>query len=229
MEKIIKNKNTYIQYDSNAFDKFSSKLFNIDYISKEGLIKSVMTGRGKALEVKYEDRSYFLKHYIRGGLIAKVSYDKYILGSLASTRAVKEYNLLNIMNDKGLPVPKAAALQIIMSRFTYKANLITRKIENEGTLYEFIKNKRMNSKLWDELGITLEKFFQEHVYHSDLNSKNIIIDKDHNFFLLDFDNSYFYYDKKLFHKSILRLERSLKKIGYYNDEFKTILKRLINL
>jgi len=229
MEKIIKNKNTYIQYDSNTFDNFSSKLFNIDYISKEGLIKSVMVGRGKALEIEYENRSYFIKHYIRGGLVAKISYDRYILGSLASTRALKEYNLLNIMNEKGLPVPKAAALQIIMSRFTYKADLITHKIENEGTLYEFIKNKKMNNKLWNELGITLEKFFQESVYHSDLNSKNIIIDKNHNFFLLDFDNSYFYYEKKLFHKSILRLERSLKKIDNYNNEFKVILERLANL
>ena len=169
MEKIIKNKNTYIQYDPDVFDNFSSKLFNIDYISKEGLIKSVTDGRGKALELQYENKSYFIKHYIRGGFVAKVSYDRYILRSLASTRAVKEYNLLNIMNEKGLPVPKAAALQIIMSRFTYKADLITRTIENEGTLYEFIKNKKMNNKLWDELGITLERFFQEHVYHSDLN------------------------------------------------------------
>jgi len=229
MEKIIKNKNTYIQYDSNAFDNFSSKLFNIDYISKEGLIKSVMAGRGKTLEIKYEDRRYFLKHYIRGGLVAKISYDKYILSSLASTRAIKEYNLLNVMSEKRLPVPKAAALQIIISRFTYKANLITCKIENEGTLYEFVKNKKMNNNLWSKLSITLEKFFQENVYHSDLNSKNIIIDKNNNFFLLDFDNSYFYYNKKLFNKSILRLERSLKKIDNYNNEFKATLKRFINL
>ena len=151
MEKIIKNKNTYIQSNPDAFDNFSSKLFNIDYISKEGLIKSVTDGRGKALELQYENKRYFLKHYIRGGLVAKVSYDKYILGSLASTRAVKEYNFLNIMNEKGLPVPQAAALQIIMSRFTYKADLITRKIENEGTLYEFIKNKKMNSRFMPDI------------------------------------------------------------------------------
>ena len=42
MDEIIKNKNIYIQYNSDVFDKFSSKLFNIDYISKEGLIKSVI-------------------------------------------------------------------------------------------------------------------------------------------------------------------------------------------
>ena len=133
------------------------------------------------------------------------------------------------MNEKGLPVPKAAALQIITSRFTYKANLITCKIENKGTLHEFVQNKKMNNDLWDKLSMTLEKFFQKNVYHSDLNSKNIIIDKNNNFFLLDFDNSCFYYDKKLFNKSVLRLERSLKKIDNYDNEFKILLKKLINL
>ena len=47
MDEIIKNKNIFIQYDPNAFKNFSSKLFNIDYITKEGLIKSEISGRGK--------------------------------------------------------------------------------------------------------------------------------------------------------------------------------------
>jgi RIO-like serine/threonine protein kinase len=77
--------------------------------------------------------------------------------------------------------------------------------------------------------LTLEKFYKENVYHSDLNSKNIIIDKNNNIYVLDFDNSYFFYEKKLFRKSILRLERSLKKIENYNDEFKKKILDLINL
>tara|TARA_B110000014_G_C20110736_1_gene585067 strand:- start:1646 stop:2335 length:690 start_codon:yes stop_codon:yes gene_type:complete len=229
MDEIIKNKNIYIQYDSNLFDNFSNKLFNIDYISKEGLIKSVMGGRGKALELQYEGKNYFWKHYIRGGLVAKISYDRYMFNSLASTRAVKEYNFLNTMNDKGLPVPKAAALQVITNRFTYKADLITCKIENKGTLFDFVKNNKMNNDLWNKLSITLEKFYNENVYHSDLNSKNIIIDKDNNIFLLDFDNSYFFYNKKLFNKSISRLERSLNKIDNYNNEFKITVEKFSNL
>ena len=229
MDEIIKNKNIYIQYNSNVFSNFSNKLFNIDYISKEGLIKSVMDGRGKALELEYGGKSYFLKHYIRGGFIAKISYDRYIFNSLASTRAVKEYNFLNTMNNKGLPVPKAAALQVITNHFTYKADLITCKIENEGTLYEFVKDNKMTRALWNALSTTIEKFYQENVYHSDLNAKNIIIDKDNNFFLLDFDNSYFFYDKKLFTKSIFRLERSLKKIKNYNHEIQNIVKKFSSL
>ena len=133
------------------------------------------------------------------------------------------------MNSKGLPVPKAAALKVANGRFTYMADLITCKIENEGTLFDFVKNNKMNIDLWNKLSITLEKFCNENVYHSDLNSKNIIIDKDNNIFLLDFDNSYFFYNKKLFNKSLTRLERSLNKIENYNNEFKETLKKFTNL
>jgi len=225
MDEIIKNKNLYIQYDSNVFKNFYSQLFNIDYISKEGLIKSVMGGRGKAIEFEYEGKKYILKHYIRGGFVKKLSYDKYIFNSLSSTRSVKEYNFLNNLNSKGLPVPKAAALKVANGRFTYMSDLITCKIENEGTLFDFIKNNKMNNDLWNKLSITLEKFFNENVYHSDLNSKNIIIDKDEKFYLVDFDNSYFFYNKKFFKKSIIRLERSILKLGNYKNEMKKIIKK----
>ena len=220
MDEIIKNKNIYIQYNPDVFDNFSSKLFNTDYISKEGLIKSEINGRGKTPEIEFEGRRLFLKHYIRGGFAAKISYDKYFFDSIASTRSVKEYNFLNNLFSKDLPVPKPAALQVIINKFTYTADLITCKIENVGTLHDFIMNSKMNSNLWDALEGTLEKFYNENVYHSDLNSKNVLIDKNNNFHLVDFDNSYFFYFLKLFLKSIMRLERSLFKLDNYKNEMK---------
>ncbi len=225
MDEIIKNKNIYIQYNTDVFNKFSSKLFNTDYISKEGLIKSEINGRGKTPEIEFEGRRLFLKHYIRGGFAAKISYDKYFFDSIASTRSVKEYNFLNNLFSKELPVPKPAALQVIINKFTYTADLITCKIENVGTLHDFIMNSKMNSNLWDALESTLEKFYNENVYHSDLNSKNVLIDKNNNFHLVDFDNSYFFYEKKLFLKSIMRLERSLFKLDNYKNEMKKIIKK----
>ena len=225
MDEIIKNKNIYIQYDSNVFDNFSDKLFNVDYITKERLIKSEIIGRGKTYNIKHDGKEFILKHYIRGGFASKISHDNYIFDSLASTRSVKEYNLLNNLFAKDLPVPKPAALQVIRNRFTYTCDLITCKIKNIGTLHDFIMKKKMTSELWNSLEFTLKKFLKESVYHSDLNAKNIIIDKQSNFYLVDFDNSYFFYEKKLFMKSITRLERSLSKLDNYNNEMEKIIKR----
>jgi RIO-like serine/threonine protein kinase len=86
-------------------------------------------------------------------------------------------------------------------------------------------NKKMSLDLWDSLELTLEKFYNENVYHSDLNSKNIIIDQKNNFYLVDFDNSYFFYKKKLFKKSLIRLERSLSKLDNYKSEMKKIIEK----
>ena len=226
MDEIIKNKNVFIQYDPNTFKNFSSILFNIDYISKEGLIKSEIVGRGKTYEIEFEGNRFILKHYIRGGFISKISYDKYFFDAIASSRAVKEYNFLNNLYSKGLPVPKPAALQVIINRFTYTADLITCKINNEGTLNDFVQTGKMNSNLWSNLENTLQKFYEENVYHSDLNTKNIIIDKASKFYLLDFDNSYFFYKNKLFKKSVMRLERSLSKLSNYNNELEKFIKNL---
>lgn len=225
MNEIIRNKNIYIQYDSNEFHNFTDKLFSIDYITKEGLIKSEINGRGETYEIELEGRRFILKNYIRGGLISKISHDKYLFDSMASTRSVKEYNFLYILFKKGLPVPKPAALKVIKNKFTYTASLITCKIQNNGTLHDFIMNKKMNLDLWNSLELTLEKFYNENVYHSDLNSKNIIIDQKNNFYLVDFDNSYFFYKKKLFKKSLIRLERSLSKLNNYKSEMKKIIEK----
>ena len=67
----------------------------------------------------------------------------------------------------------------------------------------------MNNNLWSLLEKTLKDFYEHNVYHSDLNAKNILIDSNNNFHLVDFDKSYFFYNKKLFYKSIKRLDRSL--------------------
>ena len=224
MDKIIKNKNIFIQYNPNILKNFSDKLFNTDYISKEGLIKSEVDGRGKTFEIEINGERFILKHYIRGGFAAKITYDKYYFDSIAATRPLKEYNFLNNLFKKGLPVPRPAALQVVTNKFTYTADLITCKIKNEGTLYDFIVNGKMNSDLWSSLGYTLEKFCNENVYHSDLNAKNILIDRENNFYLVDFDNSYFFYKKELFRKSIRRLERSLSKIENYKKEIKNVIK-----
>ncbi len=224
MDEIIKNKNIYIQYNSKIFNNFTDKLFNIDYITKEGLIKSEINGRGKAYEIEYDNKVYILKHYIRGGFASKISYDNYIFDSLASTRSVKEYNFLNSLFSKDLPVPKPAALEVIKKKFTYTASLITCKIQNVGTLNDFVINNKMNYELWSILKNTLEDFYKHNVYHADLNAKNILIDNKNNFHLIDFDKSYFFYEKKLFNKSIMRLERSLLKLENYNNEMKRIIK-----
>lgn len=225
MDKIYNKENSYIQYNQDIFDQFPINLFDYNYIANKGLIKSEAQGRGKTIEFEYQKKRYFLKNYVRGGLPSNFIYNKYWFTTIASTRAVLEYNFLLNLLKFNLPVPKPVAIQVIRSKFFYKANIITCKIENDGTLYEFIKNKKMNKKLWKNLYKTLNDFYLQNVYHSDLNSKNIIIDKKNNIYLIDFDKSYFFQNKELFFKSLKRLDRSLKKIKIYSNEFSEFIEK----
>ena len=109
MDKFIKNKNTYIQYDPNVFKNFNGQLFNVDYIAKEGLIKSEISGRGKAYEIRYQGKNYILKNYIRGGFVSKITYNNIFIILFLSTRSVKEYNFLNNLFSKGLSVSKTCS------------------------------------------------------------------------------------------------------------------------
>ena len=70
-------------------------------------------------------------------------------------------------------------------------------------------------------------FFRKNIYHCDLNAKNIILSENNKFFLLDFDKSFFTDNKRIFIKSIYRLERSLKKIKNYKGEFKDVMYEFI--
>ena len=91
-----------------------------------------------------------------------------------------------------MPVPKPAALKVVKNKFTYNASIITCKIQNNGTLHDFIIKNKMNNNLWSLLEKTLKDFYEHNVYHSDLNAKNILIDSNNNFHLVDFDKSYFF-------------------------------------
>ena len=62
------------------------------------------------------------------------------------------------MYESGLPVPKPAAFRVIYNRFTYKTDLLTCKVPNQGTLYQMIVDNKMNdvffvSKFIDDVGM----------------------------------------------------------------------------
>ena len=45
----------------------------------------------------------------------------------------------------------------------------------------------MADELWQEIGKTLAIFHKNNVYHADLNAHNILMNKDNNAWLIDFD------------------------------------------
>jgi 3-deoxy-D-manno-octulosonic acid kinase len=226
--KITKQADSAILYDASLIAKPTLQLFDSDYHTNSDnqqnnstLRASVASsnagiGRARVVYFDHENIKMVLKHYYRGGLVASIVNDKYIGFDIEKTRAFKEFRLLVNMQQLGLPVPEAIAARVEKSPFYFRADLITREIENAQTLADVLMKQSVDTEIWNKIGVCIKSFHQHNVYHSDLNARNILLagglQGQGNVYLIDFDNSYFRAGSKSWKlANLARLKRSLLK------------------
>ena len=169
-------------------------------------------GRARVVYFDHENIKMVLKHYYRGGLMASIVKDRYIGIDIEKTRAFKEFRLLTKMQQLGLPVPGVIAARVEKGPFYFRADLITKEIENVKTLADILSERKMDQGLWKNIGICIKKFHQHDVYHADLNARNILLSEKGRVYLIDFDNSRFRLASKSWKiANLARLKRSLLK------------------
>jgi 3-deoxy-D-manno-octulosonic acid kinase len=130
--------------------------------------------------------TWVLRHYYRGGLIAKLSKDKFIFTGLAKTRVFQEIDLLLEMKKHDLPVPTVVGGRVKRNLFSYQCDLLMEKIEAID-LVAVLKNRALESSIWSKIGKTIAQFHLNGIDHSDLNSHNIMLDEQDKLWLIDFD------------------------------------------
>lgn len=181
-------------------------------------------GRGGAWFIDAGDKHWVLRHYQRGGLIARLSRSSYVYTGLESTRAFAEFRLLTSLFQRGLPVPEPVAAGVQRLRgFRYRAAIVIKRIEDVSPLGVVAGQLPLQS--WAQTGVMIRKFHDASVYHPDLNCFNILISGDQSY-LIDFDKAR--YRMALFpdwrHHTLERLRRSILKLpkdawpGYSLDE-----------
>lgn len=126
--------------------------------------------------------SAVLRHYRRGGLVARLSRDRYFWTGAARTRSFAEFNLLYFMHEQGLPVPQPLAASYWRARFTYRAALITELIPNASTLAGALERCPVGA-----VAGAIYAMHEAGVWHADLNAFNILIDGEGKVWLVDFD------------------------------------------
>ncbi|MDH5393686.1 MAG: 3-deoxy-D-manno-octulosonic acid kinase [Gammaproteobacteria bacterium] len=176
-------------------------------------------GRGETCFYQAENNTWALRHYLRGGLVAKILSDHYFGVRLKNTRAWKEWHLLNEMLALGLPVPKPVAASIIKKALFYQADLITEYIAETSTLAERLEKAGLENNIWFSIGACIRSFHENNVYHADLNAKNIMLDEQQKIYLIDFDQCRFRSDGGWKIKNIERLRRSLDKFSAKDKDF----------
>ena len=218
-QKVEKLGNRWVLYNPELLEKPVAEYFSCSELQRKGLVVGSSDGRGETCFYKVKDKVWALRHYLRGGLVAKVLFDRYFGVRLKNSRAWKEWNLLSDMINLELPVPVPVAASVIKHGFFYQADLVTEYIEDTHTMAEVLSTKSLDRELWKEIGICVRKFHNHSVFHSDLNAKNILLDKHNTVYLIDFDRCDFKNGEDWKQNNLQRLKRSLVKFKSKSADF----------
>lgn len=222
--------------------KAIDKLFNPACLEAENIITKTASGRGLVYFFTALDENCVLRHYYRGGLVAKISNDKFIFQHIEKTRPFRELNLLAKLHAAGLMVAKPIAAKITRHGLSYSADIITGTIEHAQELHEHLMQQPLEETSWKEIGACLRKMHNLQACHFDINVKNILLqasiqslennDPDNvqsrseaviNIYLLDFDGCKLRKGEHWKSANLNRFKRSLVKqkakySPYYYDE-----------
>ncbi|ADU65760.1 3-deoxy-D-manno-octulosonic acid kinase [Desulfurispirillum indicum] len=173
-------------------------------------------GRGNSQILRIGDTTVVLRHYLRGGIIARLNRDKYLWQGLKDTRPYRELTLLLKLRDMGLSVPNPVAGRVLRRGFWYTADIMTEYIADSLTLDQWLMSRQISMDLWQRIGATIATFHRAGLDHVDLNIRNILIDSHKQVYLIDFDRCQLRDpDSHWQHGNLERLSRSLYKLGHY--------------
>jgi 3-deoxy-D-manno-octulosonic acid kinase len=204
--------NSYIIYDARLTGQVTAHWFEPDYWQKHAEIQRIGTGRGEAWFIHSELGDYVLRHYRRGGLMARVTTDRYVWIGLHKTRAWREYQLLVTLQELGLPAPEPLAARVCRYGGFYSADLMTRRIPGSQSLSTILSRQALDNRQWQQIGRCIRRFHEHDICHADLNAHNILLDQAGRVYLIDFDKSDVDQDSSWQSRTLQRLQRSLLKL-----------------
>jgi 3-deoxy-D-manno-octulosonic acid kinase len=178
-----------------------------------GARRHTSTGRAPVLICEMAGQSWVLRHYSRGGLVARFVEDHYVWRGLEATRAWRELDILLRMQEWGLPVPQPVAALVSRSGLVYRADIITVFIPHTQALSALLRNDSVPDSLWRRIGEVLGAFHARGIDHPDITAHNILVDTDERVSLVDFDNALIRRPGNWRMRGIARFQRSLRKVA----------------
>jgi 3-deoxy-D-manno-octulosonic acid kinase len=203
-----------ILYDSSRASNASPGWLDASWWAKRGEVIEAQEGRGSAFMIEADARSLVLRHYRRGGLIARLCTDRYLWRGADRTRSFHEWHLLYLMHRAGLPVPQPIAAGYRRRGATYTADLLVRRIPAVRSLAAALATAPVSLGVWVAIGRCLRNFHVRGIYHADLNAHNILLgENESDVWLIDFDRGAVRTPGWWSDANLVRLQRSLQKIS----------------
>ena len=209
--------NAAIVYDADALPAeygapdVLPRLFEPSWWRERGAVTGSAPGRGTSVFLNTDFGEAVLRPYLRGGMVARVSRDRYLFRGVDASRPFREFDVLARMAADGLRVPEPLAALCVREGLSYRAALLTRRIAPARALPEHFTNASFD---WVHLGAELRMFFDAGLRHADLNARNILVhDGTGDAWVIDLDASRYEPERPARgDRQLARLHRSLEKL-----------------
>lgn len=206
---ITRQGSTTLLHNSHLLPTLPADFFSLAFWETQGRITGQAQGRGITRFLDYQGLALVWRRYRRGGLIGKLLKQHFM--GLGTSRAELEFRLLLQLQALQLPVPAPVAARIERGLLFYQAEIMLLRIPGAHDLATLLQRQPLSADQWRATGQLIARFHHHRLYHSDLNSHNILLDRDDQLWLIDFDKCGFRDGEHWKVKNLLRLKRSLDK------------------
>lgn len=166
-------------------------------------------GRNAAWYVEGGFGQGVLRHYRRGGMMARISKARYVWTGAQRTRGFAEFDILQYLYALGLAVPRPLAASYWRASWTYRAALLTERLPAVRPLWQCYGELDP-----EPVARAIFDMHEAGVWHADLNATNILVDEGGKVWLIDFDKSHREdLSEERRQSNMLRLHRSLAKLA----------------
>jgi 3-deoxy-D-manno-octulosonic-acid transferase len=179
----------------------------------QGRVGRPRGGRGTAWFLRAGGHEFVLRHFRRGGGVARLLGDRYLGRSVAASRPMREFVLLQELHAAGLPVPVPVAARFQRAGpGLYRGDLLLERLPDVTELASVLDTgHRPAPAQWQAVGRAIRRLHDAGVWHADLNARNLLVDRHWSVWIIDFDRSRRRGGERWKAENLRRLLRSLRK------------------
>ncbi|MEX0732333.1 MAG: 3-deoxy-D-manno-octulosonic acid kinase [Aquisalimonadaceae bacterium] len=183
----LKRGSTWLIHDAAPPVPIEDWLFDAEELAARGMIAGCSQGRRSAWFFHHAGMPLILRHYWRGGMVARLTADVHGWQGLRRTRPYRELEMLHALCAADLPAPRPVACRLIRRGLFYRGDIITVTIADSHTFAQHIMDGGLTREDWQAVGRTIRRFHDHGAHHSDLNVRNILLDTQRRVWLIDWD------------------------------------------
>ncbi|HSE00476.1 MAG TPA: 3-deoxy-D-manno-octulosonic acid kinase [Burkholderiales bacterium] len=209
--RILRDGRCVIIYCAAGNREAFSNWFEPAWWETQGRLQPAASGRGAAWFIGAPGKEWVLRHYRRGGAIARWVEDRYLWHGLERTRPFAEFRLTHRARALGLPVPRPVAARVLRAGLTYSGDLITERLP--GRPYSsLLSESALDGAAWRAAGACVARCHGAGLDHADLNLHNLLLDRDGAAHVVDLDRAALRAPGRWANGNLARLRRSLDKL-----------------